>query len=60
MVARMVESSPFKVMLPFHQMGRFKWKELGLDYKLQDTEPPSTDLVERAVHVFRSKGLKAY
>jgi len=47
-------------VLPFHQMGRFKWKELGLDYKLQDTEPPSTDLVERAVHVFRSKGLKAY
>ena len=47
-------------VLPFHQMGRFKWKELGLDYKLKDVEPPSIDLVERACNVYRSLGLKAY
>jgi pyruvate formate lyase activating enzyme len=47
-------------VLPFHQMGRFKWKELGLDYKLKDVEPPSIDLVERVCNVYRSVGLKAY
>ena len=28
-------------VLPFHQMGAFKWKSLGLDYPLDDMEPPS-------------------
>jgi pyruvate formate lyase activating enzyme len=47
-------------VLPFHQMGRYKWKELGLDYKLESVEPPSVDLVERICGIFRSVGLKAY
>ncbi len=47
-------------VLPFHQMGRYKWKELGMDYKLQDVEPPSEELVERVRSQFRSVGLKAY
>lgn len=47
-------------VLPFHQMGRYKWKELGMDYTLQDVEPPSVDLVARVVTQFRSAGLKAY
>ena len=24
-------------VLPFHQMGRYKWERLGLDYTLKDT-----------------------
>ena len=24
-------------VLPFHQMGAFKWKAMGLDYELSDT-----------------------
>ena len=47
-------------VLPFHQMGRFKWKELGLEYKLEDVDPPSAEAVERACAVFRAAGLKAY
>ena len=45
-------------VLPFHQMGLYKWKQLGLRYTLQDVEPPSVDAVERACAVFRSAGLK--
>ncbi|MFL6230663.1 MAG: pyruvate formate-lyase-activating protein [Pyrinomonadaceae bacterium] len=47
-------------VLPFHQMGRFKWKELGLDYTLDDTEPPTPEAVERACELFRVEGLKAF
>ena len=47
-------------VLPFHQMGRFKWKELGLDYALADVEPPTAEAVERACAQFRAEGLKAY
>jgi pyruvate formate lyase activating enzyme len=46
-------------VLPFHQMGRFKWEALGLRYTLDQTEPPSPELVERACAVFRAQGLKA-
>jgi len=47
-------------VLPFHQRGRFKWKQLGLEYKLQDVQPPSAEAVERACASFRAAGLKAY
>ena len=46
-------------ILPFHQMGKYKWEKLGLDYTLADTAPPSPDAVARAIAVFRSAGLKA-
>lgn len=47
-------------VLPFHQMGRYKWKELGLEYKLETLEPPSAVVIERTIASFRSAGLKAY
>jgi pyruvate formate lyase activating enzyme len=47
-------------VLPFHQMGRFKWKALGLEYELDHVQPPSADMVERACTSFRRAGLKAY
>jgi pyruvate formate lyase activating enzyme len=46
-------------VLPFHQMGRFKWHELGMRYQLEDTPPPSADAVEHAVAAFRDAGLDA-
>src|ERR1700730_12288793 len=39
---------------PFHQMGAFKWKAMGLEYKLENTLPPSRDLVNRVIEQFRA------
>jgi len=47
-------------VLPFHQMGRFKWERLGLKYALGHVEPPTAELAERACDVFRKVGLQAY
>ncbi len=47
-------------VLPFHQMGRFKWKELKLNYTLDEVQPPSLDTIERVCAQFRSEGLQAY
>jgi pyruvate formate lyase activating enzyme len=47
-------------VLPFHQMGRFKWERLGLDYKLRDVAAPTAELSERACEVLRKAGLTAY
>ena len=45
-------------VLPFHQMGKYKWKQLGLSYALADVEPPSQALVDRVCGAFRTAGLK--
>lgn len=47
-------------VLPFHQMGKFKWERLGLDYTLRDARPPSPDETERGCAIFRQSGLTAY
>jgi pyruvate formate lyase activating enzyme len=47
-------------VLPFHQMGAFKWKQLGMDYILRDVEPPSKEIVDKVCDKFRTAGLKAY
>jgi pyruvate formate lyase activating enzyme len=41
-------------------MGRPKWRRLGLDYQLQDTEPPDAPLTDRVRQQFRSRGLTVY
>jgi pyruvate formate lyase activating enzyme len=47
-------------VLPFHQMGRFKWKELKLNYALENIQPPTSEAVEQACAWFRAEGLKVY
>ena len=47
-------------VLPFHQLGRFKWEKLGMDYQLKDTQPASRAITDEAVAKFRAAGLKAF
>ena len=47
-------------VLPFHQMGRYKWQRLGIPYTLEQTEPPSADVIERTIAIFRNQGLQAF
>jgi pyruvate formate lyase activating enzyme len=46
-------------VLPFHQLGKFKYEKLGIAYALAKTEPPSQEAVETACAAFRKAGLKA-
>jgi pyruvate formate lyase activating enzyme len=47
-------------VLPFHQMGKYKWAKLNIPYTLADVEPPDMEQIDRAVAVFRAEGLTAY
>jgi pyruvate formate lyase activating enzyme len=47
-------------VLPFHQMGRYKWEKLGGDYELGAVEAPSNEIIERVCATFRTHGLKTY
>jgi pyruvate formate lyase activating enzyme len=44
-------------VLPFHQLGREKWRGLCLDYALADTEPPDEALLARVRGQFEAHGL---
>ena len=44
---------------PFHKMGEFKWKAIGLEYKLENTMPPSRELVNRVIGQFQAAGCRA-
>jgi len=46
-------------ILPFHQMGRYKWENLKLNYTLENTEGPTNEGVAEAIAIFREAGLNA-
>ena len=43
-------------VIPFHQLGRSRWHELGLDYSLEHTSPPSDELLQSVRDTFRRHG----
>jgi pyruvate formate lyase activating enzyme len=47
-------------VVPFHQLGKFKWQALNLQYTLGETEAPDVETVDWACAVFRAAGVKAY
>jgi pyruvate formate lyase activating enzyme len=43
---------------PFHQLGAFKWKAMGLEYKCANTLPASAELTHRVREQFRASGCR--
>jgi pyruvate formate lyase activating enzyme len=43
-------------LLPFHKMGEYKWKELGLNYTLTDTNEPEKALIQEVKEIFERNG----
>jgi len=41
---------------PFHKMGEFKWRAMGIEYKHANTPPPTRELVDRVIGQFRDAG----
>ena len=44
-------------LLPFHKMGEYKWKKLGLPYRLTETQPPTDAQTQTARAIFSRRGL---
>lgn len=44
-------------LLPFHKMGEYKWKNLGLEYKLYDIPAPKIEEMEKSAQILRNSGL---
>jgi pyruvate formate lyase activating enzyme len=47
-------------VLPFHQLGGFKWQQLGVAYPLAHTAPPTPELLARVTGQFRAHGLTTF
>ena len=45
-------------LLPFHNIGEYKWRHLGYSYDLAGVEPPSHERIENACRIFADYGLK--
>jgi pyruvate formate lyase activating enzyme len=46
-------------VLPFHQMGAYKWKTLGVGYELENTPLLTDAQVQAALKIFRDAGCRA-
>ena len=41
-------------VLPYHTLGVYKWKELGIPYQLEGIDPPSQERVENANRILET------
>lgn len=43
-------------ILPFHNIGKYKWDLIGEKYELEDTNEPTSESINRIKNIFSSKG----
>ena len=55
--AELGEAVKLVQLLPYHQSGRVKYPRLGRVYRLKNVVPPSDAFMEKALEVFKAKGL---
>ena len=47
-------------VLPYHNLGIFKWEQLGIDYPLKDVEPPTKERIENANKLLHTSEYNGY
>ena len=47
-------------ILPYHTMGEFKWRELGIPYSLEGVKPPTADCVKNAKELMDTESYQDY
>ncbi len=47
-------------ILPYHTLGVFKWKELGIKYTLDEVDPPTADEIKKAEEIMDTKSYTGY
>lgn len=47
-------------ILPFHRLGESKYRQLGLEWKLSETAPPSQEMLATAQKVLQTNGIQCY
>ena len=47
-------------ILPYHTMGEFKWRELGIPYPLEGVKPPTADRVKNAKALMHTETYQEY
>ncbi|MGT2926825.1 pyruvate formate-lyase-activating protein [Streptococcus cuniculipharyngis] len=47
-------------ILPYHTMGEFKWRELGIPYPLAGVKPPTAERVQNAKELMRTESYTDY
>ena len=55
--AELGEAVTLVQLLPYHKAGRIKYERLGRVYRLKNVEPPPESFMEKALEVFKAKGL---
>ena len=55
--AELGEAVKLVQLLPYHQAGRMKYERLGRPYRLKNVVPPPEEFMEKALEVFKAKGL---
>ena len=47
-------------ILPYHTMGEFKWRELGIPYSLEGVKPPTAERVKNAKELMQTESYTEY